>query len=38
MPRPASRPAPATFAAHDITEELSLDELHAWSLAKSDDR
>lgn len=38
MPRPATTPAPATFAAHDITEELSLDELHAWSLAKSDDR
>lgn len=38
MPRPAATPAPATFAASDITEELSLDELHAWSLARSDER
>lgn len=38
MPRPAVTPAPATFVAHDITEELSLDDLHAWAAASSDDR
>lgn len=36
--RPKVTPAPATFTVHDITEELSLDELHTWSLAKSDER
>lgn len=37
-PRPSAAPAPATFAVHDVTEELSLDELYSWASANSDER